>query len=406
MAWAASSSRRLAYGRACKSDPPRGYEEPRPTRQDKDVTVAASATLDDARVALDTIADPVSGQGLVAAGLVQGLVVRNGRAGFMLEVPAARAATYAPVREAAERALAGLPGIDQAQVVLTAQAAEGATRVRKGAKVSEDPQARMVPPPEAEKPAHVKHVIAVASGKGGVGKSTVATNLACAFQALGLRVGLLDADIYGPSAPRMMGVDGEPSFEDGKLQPLEAHGIRIMSIGFLVDEGKAMIWRGPMASSAVRQMIHDVAWGSEAAPMDVLVVDLPPGTGDVQLTLVQKLRIDGVVLVTTPQEIALIDARRAAIMFGKTATPILGLIENMAFFADPATGAPIPIFGTGGGVAEAAKLGVPVLAEVPIELAVREGGDGGVPVVRAKPDSAAARAFAGAAKTLWDVMKG
>ncbi|WP_233243288.1 MULTISPECIES: Mrp/NBP35 family ATP-binding protein [unclassified Caulobacter] len=370
------------------------------------MTVAASATLDDARVALDTIADPVSGQGLVAAGLVQGLVVRNGRAGFMLEVPAARAATYAPVREAAERALAGLPGIDQAQVVLTAQAAEGATRVRKGAKVSEDPQARMVPPPEAEKPAHVKHVIAVASGKGGVGKSTVATNLACAFQALGLRVGLLDADIYGPSAPRMMGVDGEPSFEDGKLQPLEAHGIRIMSIGFLVDEGKAMIWRGPMASSAVRQMIHDVAWGSEAAPMDVLVVDLPPGTGDVQLTLVQKLRIDGVVLVTTPQEIALIDARRAAIMFGKTATPILGLIENMAFFADPATGAPIPIFGTGGGVAEAAKLGVPVLAEVPIELAVREGGDGGVPVVRAKPDSAAARAFAGAAKTLWDVMKG
>ena len=360
-----------------------------------------TATLEDARVALDRIADPASGHGLVTAGLVQGLVVRNGRAGFMLEVPASVVASYAPVREAAEKALAGLPGVEQAQVVLTAQAAEGATRVRKGAKISEDPQARMAPPPGAEKPNHVRHVIAVASGKGGVGKSTVSTNLAVAFAGMGLRVGLLDADIYGPSAPKMMGVDGDPLFENEKLQPLEAHGVKLMSIGFIVDEGKAMIWRGPMASSAVRQMIHDVAWGSETQPLDVLVVDLPPGTGDVQLTLVQKLRIDGAVLVTTPQEIALIDARRAASMFEKTATPILGLIENMAFFTNPATGEPIEIFGRGGAAREAETLGVPLLAEIPIDIALREGGDAGRP---AAADSAAGAALGGAAQKVRQLL--
>ena len=247
-------------------------------------------------------------------------------------------------------------------------------------------------------------ILAVASGKGGVGKSTVSTNLAVAFAQMGLRVGLLDADVYGPSAPKMMGVDGDPLFENEKLQPLEAHGVKLMSIGFIVDEGKAMIWRGPMASSAVRQMIHDVAWGSEKEPLDVLVVDLPPGTGDIQLTLVQKLRIDGVVLVTTPQEIALIDARRAAVMFEKTATPILGLIENMAFFADPSTGAPIPIFGEGGGVAEAERLKVPLLGRVPIEMGVRIGGDEGSPAVVSEPKGQAAQVFVAAAKALWKAV--
>lgn len=365
------------------------------------MTATPLPTPDDARAALDRIADPATGKGLAEAGLVQGLVVRDGKAGFVLEVPAARVGAYGPVREAAEKALAALPGIVRAQVVLTTQAAPDTTRVRKGARIADDPQAQPAPPPASEKPPHVRHVIAVASGKGGVGKSTVSTNLACALAQLGLRVGLLDADIYGPSAPRMMGVDGEPTFEDKKLLPFEAHGVKLMSIGFMVDEGRAMIWRGPMASSAVRQLIHDVAWGSDAEPLDVLVVDLPPGTGDIHLTLVQKLRLDGVVLVTTPQEIALIDARRAAAMFAKTATPILGLVENMAFFADPATGAPIPIFGAGGGVAEAKALGTPVLAEVPIEMAVREAGDAGRPVVLAAPDSAAARAFAQAAKAVW-----
>ena len=243
-------------------------------------------------------------------------------------------------------------------------------------------------------------MIAVASGKGGVGKSTVSVNLATAFAELGLKVGVLDADVYGPSAPRMLGIDGEPAFENGKLQPLHAWGLKVMSIGFLVDEGAPMIWRGPMASSAVRQMMNDVAWGSEAEPLDLLVVDLPPGTGDIQLTLIQKMKIDGVVIVSTPQEIALIDARRAVSMFQKTGTPILGVIENMAFFTDPSTGAPIPIFGTGGAKAEAERLGVPLLAEVPLEMALREACDNGRPVVATTPDSAAAQAFIAAAKAL------
>ena len=348
--------------------------------------------------ALDLVKDPKSGQGLTAAGLVRGLVVGPDRAGFMLEVPRGDAALYAPVREAAERAIAAVPGVAKAQVVLTVEAdapppAPGVTRVKKGARLTEDPHAAPAPPTSAERPAHVKRVIAVASGKGGVGKSTVAVNLAVAFAQLGLRAGLLDADVYGPSAPRMLGVDGEPAFgPEKKLIPLEAWGVKVMSIGFLVDEGAPMIWRGPMASSAVRQMMHDVAWGSQAEPLDVLVVDLPPGTGDIQLTLIQKMKVDGVVIVSTPQEIALIDARRAASMFQKTATPILGVVENMAYFAD-ASGARIPIFGEGGARAEAGRLGVPLLGEVPIDVALRQACDDGRPVCAAAPDSPAAAVF-------------
>ena len=251
--------------------------------------------------ALDRVLDPKTGKGLSSAGMVRGLSIRNGRAGFMLEVPAGETALYAPVRDAAEAALAAIPGVEKAQVVLTSEhasavPAEGVTRVRKGARVTPDPRAAAAPPVDAARPDHVKRVIAVASGKGGVGKSTISVNLAAAFAAQGLSVGLLDADVYGPSAPRMLGIDEEPAFVDGKLQPLEAWGLKVMSIGFMVDEGAPMIWRGPMASSAVRQMMNDVAWGSEAQPLDVLVVDLPPGTGDIQLTLIQKMKIDGVVI--------------------------------------------------------------------------------------------------------------
>lgn len=356
--------------------------------------------------ALDQVRDPKTGRGLADAGLVRGLVVGPGRAGFMLEVPRADAALYAPVREAAEQAMAAVPGVAKAQVVLTVEAdaappAPGVTRVRKGARLSEDPQAAPAPPTAAERPAHVKRVIAVASGKGGVGKSTVSANLAVAFAQAGLRAGLLDADVYGPSAPRMLGAEGEPAFgPEKKLIPLEAWGVKVMSIGFLVDEGAPMIWRGPMASSAVRQMMHDVAWGSEAEPLDVLVVDLPPGTGDIQLTIIQKMKLDGVVIVSTPQEIALIDARRAASMFRKTATPILGVIENMAWFADPSTGARIPIFGEGGAKAEALRLDVPMLGEIPIDIALRQACDDGRPVTAAAPESGAAKVFTEIARKL------
>jgi ATP-binding protein involved in chromosome partitioning len=308
------------------------------------------------------------------------------------------------VSEAAERAMAGVAGVETAQVVLTAEAPAApqlrTSPPRRTARVSEDPQARLGNMPDAERPPHVRKVIAVASGKGGVGKSTVAVNLATAFARLGLRAGLLDADIYGPSAPQMMGIDGEPTFdEDKKLNPLEAWGVKVMSIGFIVEDGTANIWRGPMASSAFRTLMAS-NWGSEAEPLDVLVVDLPPGTGDIQLTMVQRLKLDGVVIVSTPQEIALIDARRAAAMFSKTGAEILGVVENMAYFPDPATGAPIPIFGQGGGRAEAERLGVPLLAEIPIDVALREGGDDGRPLVATTPDAPASKAFMAMAKVL------
>jgi ATP-binding protein involved in chromosome partitioning len=359
--------------------------------------------------ALEGVVDPKSGQGLWSAGLIQGLVVQEARAGFMLEVARGDAALYAPVRDEAEAALKGVAGVERAQVVLTAASKAapqgapqpGSVRVSKGARVSADPRARPEAMPPPERLAHVRRVIAVASGKGGVGKSTVAVNLACALAAKGLSVGLLDADIYGPSAPRMMGVDEQPRFEDGKLEPLHAWGLKVMSIGFIVDEGAPMIWRGPMASSAVRQMIQDVRWGTASDPLDILIVDLPPGTGDIHLTLVQKLCVDGVVIVSTPQEIALIDARRAAAMFAKMnpPVPILGVVENMAWFVD-ASGARVPIFGEGGARREAARLGVPFLGEAPLAIALREGGDEGRPLVATQPDHPAAAVFAEMAATL------
>jgi ATP-binding protein involved in chromosome partitioning len=365
--------------------------------------------------ALNAVKDPRTGRGLVEAGLVQGLVAGEGRAGFMMEVPSADARLYEPVREAAEAALKALPGVERAQVVLTAESKgpaphshshgrageppvpPGTVRMRHNTRLSDDAQAQAQPPgaaPAGLKPAHVAHVIAVASGKGGVGKSTVSVNLACALALLGKRVGLLDADIYGPSVPRMTGLTQEPrTTPERKLLPLEGWGLKVMSIGLLVDEASPMIWRGPMASSALNQMLNDVAWASEAEPLDVLVVDMPPGTGDIQLTLAQRVSLSGAVVVSTPQEVALIDARRAVAMFEKTRVPILGVVENMAYFADPSTGRPIEIFGRGGAKATAETLGAPFLGEIPIEIGLRQACDEGRPLVVASPASAAAKAF-------------
>ncbi len=365
--------------------------------------------------ALDQVRDPKSGRGLAAAGLVQGLVVGPDRVGFMMEVEAADAALYAPVREAAEAALRQASGVEKVQVVLTAAAGPhaerppdpGIVRVRRGARMSPQARAQMQPPAQGSqlKPAHVRHVIAVSSAKGGVGKSTVALNLAAAMAMLGRRVGLLDADVYGPSIPRMSGLDAEPEMTaERKLKPLEAWNLKIMSIGFLVDEASPMIWRGPIASSAINQMLNDVAWANEAEPLDVLIIDMPPGTGDIQLTLAQRVAFSGAVIVSTPQEVALIDARRGVTMFEKTHVPILGVVENMAYFPDPSTGEPIEIFGRGGAKATAQSLRAPFLGEIPIEVALRQACDDGRPLVVEAGESAASKAFFAMAETVLDAL--
>lgn len=340
-----------------------------------------AASRDDVLRALDGVIDPVSGRSVVHEDMIEGLVLRDGHVGFALEVDAKRGATAEPLRKACEDAVAGLPGILSVTAVLTAHS-ESAVEPRRG----RPPQAAKSPKAGIE---GVAAVIAVASGKGGVGKSTVAVNLALGLSTLGLKVGLLDADIYGPSVPRLLGLTEKPRGQDGKFIPLEKYGIKAISIGLFLAEDEATIWRGPMIQSALTQMINDGLW----APLDVLVIDMPPGTGDAQLTIAQRLPLKGAVIVSTPQDIALIDARRGIAMFRKTQVPILGIIENMSTFICPHCGHESHIFGHGGARETAEKLGEAFLGEIPLNTSIRLTSDAGTPIVAAAPDSPEARAF-------------
>ena len=339
--------------------------------------------------ALAAVFDPARGQDVVALNMVSGVVVKGSNVGFALEVEPSEAEGKEPLRQACEQAVLALAGVTSVTAVLTAERApDGARAPRPGG----SPMARGGPPPTPDKPGlpGIRSVVAVASGKGGVGKSTTAVNLALGLARLGQRVGLLDADIYGPSQPRMMGIAGKPSSPDGKkLRPMANYGVKVMSMGFLVDEDAPMIWRGPMVQSAIQQMLSDVEWGE----LDVLVVDLPPGTGDAQLTMAQRVPLAGAVIVSTPQDIALLDARKALNMFRKVDVPVFGIIENMSYFVCPHCGGRSEIFSHGGARATAAKFGVDFLGEVPLDLAIREQTDAGRPPVVAEPDGPQAEAY-------------
>ncbi len=352
------------------------------------------------RQALRGIKDP-AGRDIVAAGLVEGIEVRGGLVQATLLTDRAHAAAMEPVRREVERVLAAHPGVTNATAVLTAHkapapAAAPAPGPGRGAAPGGGGQPAALLLPE------VKAIVAVASGKGGVGKSTVAVNLAVALARQGLKVGLLDADIYGPSLPRLLGLARKPEVRGEKMIPLEAWGLKCMSIGFLVEEETPMIWRGPMVMGALEQMMGQVSWGA----LDVLVVDMPPGTGDAQLTMAQRVTLAGAVIVSTPQDIALIDARRGVRMFERVRVPVLGIVENMSYFCCPNCGHRAEIFGHGGARAEAARLGTAFLGEIPLLLDIRTGSDAGTPVAASAPDSPAGQAFAALAQAVRGKLSG
>jgi ATP-binding protein involved in chromosome partitioning len=346
--------------------------------------------------ALGNIADPDRGSDIVSLGMVSGLVIRDGNVAFAIEVDRERGPQLEPLRRAAEKAVEVLPGVLSVTAVLTAQA---------------PPQNRTAPRPAAPAGARtarggvpgVSAIVAVASGKGGVGKSTVAANLALGLRANGLRVGVLDADIYGPSMPRMLGISGRPRSRDGKtLIPMENYGLKCMSMGFLVPEDTPMIWRGPMVMSALQQMLREVEWGE----LDIMVVDMPPGTGDAQLTMAQQVPLAGAVIVSTPQDIALLDARKGLNMFKKVDVPVLGIVENMSYFLCPHCGGRSEIFSHGGAREEARRLGTEFLGEVPLDLEIRETSDGGTPITVSYPDNPHALVFRTMAARVWEKVAG
>jgi ATP-binding protein involved in chromosome partitioning len=334
------------------------------------------------------------GQGdIVSLGLVSGVFVANGKVFFSISVPAERAQELEHLRVSAEAVVSKLPGVQTAVAALTAEKKASAAQPAPAHGHQHGKPAGKLGVPG------VGAIIAVASGKGGVGKSTTAVNLALGLKANGLRVGILDADIYGPSMPRLLGIKGRPQTFDGRiLQPMENYGIKAMSMGFLVDEETPMIWRGPMVISALTQMLREVNWGD----LDVIVVDMPPGTGDAQLTMAQQVPLAGAVIVSTPQDLALIDARKAVGMFKKVDVPVLGVVENMSYFLAPDTGKRYDIFGHGGAKAEALRIGAPFLGEVPLDMALRENSDNGTPLTATEPNGAHAKIYRDIATKVWD----
>ncbi|MHA1108321.1 MAG: iron-sulfur cluster carrier protein ApbC [Alphaproteobacteria bacterium] len=355
--------------------------------------------------ALKAVQDPDRGQDIVSLGMVAGLVNRDGNVGFSIEVDAARGPALEPLRKAAEQAVEALPGVLSVTAVLTAPTAPAAPNTaapqapgpgqRGGGGGGGDGERVLLP--------DVKAVVAIASGKGGVGKSTTAVNLALALAAGGTKVGMLDADIYGPSMPMMLGIHDRPTSPDGKtLLPLEKFGLKCMSIGFLVPEDSPMIWRGPMVMGALEQMMGDVLWGE----LDVLVVDMPPGTGDAQLTMAQRVPLAGAVIVSTPQDLALLDARKGLNMFRKVDVPVLGIVENMSYFICPGCGERSEIFAHGGARQAAGTMGVDFLGEIPLDMEIRKGSDGGRPIMISDPDGPHAAAYRAIAEQVLKKIQG
>lgn len=368
--------------------------------------------------ALARVASP-RGVALTNANVLSAISVTDGKVFFSINVDAAEARAWESVRAQAEQAVRAIPGVSVAMIALTAERKAGAAAPPASPPPRPGPHrhAHGVQPVSSHKPPQgaaspmskqaeipgVAAVIAVASGKGGVGKSTTALNLALGLRDLGLRVGLLDADIYGPSVPRLTGIHEKPKLnDDRKMIPIERFGLSIMSIGFLVEEDTAMIWRGPMVMSAITQMLRDVAWGT----LDILVVDMPPGTGDAQLTLAQNVPLKGAVIISTPQDLSLIDARRGLAMFKKVNVPVLGIVENMSYFQCPHCGTRSDIFGHGGARHEAERLGVPFLGEIPLHMSIRTTSDSGNPVVASEPDGPHAAIYRAIGTKVRDQLSG
>ena len=367
---------------------------------------------------LDALAKVASPRGvaLTNANVLSAIAVTDGKVFFSINVDAAEARAWESVRAQAEAAVRAIPGVTVAMIALTAERKAGAAappppsppphRHAHGVQPvasHKPPQSPASPMSKQSEIPGVAAVIAVASGKGGVGKSTTALNLALGLRDLGLRVGLLDADIYGPSVPRLTGIREKPKLnDDKKMIPIERFGLAIMSIGFLVEEDTAMIWRGPMVMSAITQMLRDVVWGT----LDVLVVDMPPGTGDAQLTLAQNVPLKGAVIVSTPQDLSLIDARRGLAMFRKVNVPVLGIVENMSYFQCPECGTRSDIFGHGGARHEAERLGVPFLGEIPLHMSIRATSDSGNPVVASEPDGPHAAIYRAIGTKVRDQLQG